>query len=64
MCQTANDLRGYWAGGNLNAQGGQINFARTVVEDVGELSYNASNWVRCDLRSSNTSSRPRTASLA
>lgn len=44
LAQTPPDLRGYWAGGYMNGQGGQIDFVLTVVEDVGELKYNASNW--------------------
>ena len=42
--QTAPDIRGYWAGGYTDGQGGEIQFEMTVIEDVGELKYNATNW--------------------
>lgn len=44
FAQTAPDIRGYWAGGYTDGQGGEIQFQMTVVDDVGELKYNATNW--------------------
>lgn len=44
FAQTSTDIRGYWAGGYTDGQGGEIQFEMTVIEDVGELKYNASNW--------------------
>ena len=42
--QTAPDIRGYWAGGYTDGQGGEIQFQMTVVENVGELKYDTTNW--------------------
>ena len=44
IAETAPDIRGYWAGGYTNGQGGEIQFELTVIQDVGELKYNATNW--------------------
>jgi len=44
FAQTAPDIRGYWAGGYTDGQGGEIQFEMTVIEDVGELKYNSTNW--------------------
>jgi hypothetical protein len=44
LAQTAPDIRGYWAGGYTDGQGGEIQFEMTVIEDVGELKYNSTNW--------------------
>ena len=44
LAQTASDIRGYWAGGYTDGQGGEIQFEMTVIEDVGELKYNSTNW--------------------
>lgn len=38
------DVQGYWAGGYTDGQGGEIQFEMTVIDGVGELKYNASNW--------------------
>ena len=42
--QGAGDVQGYWAGGYTDGQGGEIQFELTVIDGVGELKYNASNW--------------------
>ncbi len=44
FAQSAPDIRGYWAGGYSDGQGGEIQFEMTVIDAVGELKYNASNW--------------------
>ncbi|WP_430463246.1 hypothetical protein [Tabrizicola sp.] len=44
FAQTAPDVRGYWAGGYTNGQGGEIQFQMTVIDEVGELKYDASSW--------------------
>jgi hypothetical protein len=44
VAQTAPDTQGYWAGGYVDGQGGEIQFEMTIAGDVGELTYNASNW--------------------
>lgn len=44
FAQMNTDVRGYWAGGYTDSQGGEIQFEMTVIDDVGEFKYNASNW--------------------
>lgn len=35
---------GYWAGGYVNSQSGEIQFELTMIDGIGQLKYNASNW--------------------
>lgn len=44
VAHASSDLNGYWAGGYANGQGGEIQFAVTLIDGVGKLSYDASNW--------------------
>ena len=36
--------QGYWAGGYTDGQGGEIQFQLTLIDGVGELKYDVSNW--------------------
>lgn len=38
------DVQGYWAGGYVDGQGGEIQFEMTVIEGYGLLKYDTSNW--------------------
>lgn len=44
LAEGASDIQGYWAGGYTDGQGGEIQFELTVINGLGELKYNASNW--------------------
>lgn len=44
MAQTVPENQGYWAGGYTDGQGGEIQFELTMIDGVGELKYNTSNW--------------------
>jgi len=36
--------QGYWAGGYGNGQGGEIQFQLTIIDNIAELKYDATNW--------------------
>lgn len=38
------DVQGYWAGGYIDGQGGEIQFEMTVIDGYGLLKYDTSNW--------------------
>ncbi|MEY4696488.1 MAG: hypothetical protein RIT14_916, partial [Pseudomonadota bacterium] len=44
LAQDTPDVQGYWAGGYTDGQGGEIQFELTVIDGIGELTYNSTNW--------------------
>lgn len=44
LAQGTPDVQGYWAGGYTDGQGGEIQFELTLIDGIGELKYNTSNW--------------------
>jgi hypothetical protein len=63
FAQDAADIRGYWAGGYTDGQGGEIQFEMIVIEDVGQLKYDTNNWGPWVSLSVNTSFPSRMAWL-
>lgn len=44
VAQGAPDVQGFWAGGYVDGRGGQIQFQLTIIDGLGELKYDTSNW--------------------